>query len=56
MAGTRFGIPSDYDDGDVPINTYKQNLKLTLVLLKVDKESGKMDLSFQLKTITRCKL
>jgi nitrous-oxide reductase len=49
VAGTRFGIPSDYDDGDVPINTYKQNFKAHVSFIKVDKESGKMDLSFQLR-------
>ena len=49
VAGTRFGIPSDYDDGDVPINTYKQNFKAHISFIKVDKESGKMDLSFQLR-------
>jgi nitrous-oxide reductase len=49
VAGTRFGIPSDYEDGDVPINTYKQNFKAHISFIKVDKESGKMDLSFQLR-------
>ena len=49
VAGTRFGIPSDYEDGDVPINTYKKNFKAHISFIKVDKESGKMDLSFQLR-------
>ena len=49
VAGTRFGVPSDYEDGDVPINTYKKNFKAHISFIKVDKESGKMDLSFQLR-------
>jgi nitrous-oxide reductase len=27
VAGTRFSVPADYSNGDVPINTYKQNFK-----------------------------
>jgi nitrous-oxide reductase len=49
VAGTRFGVPGDYDKGDVPINTYKENFKAHISFIKVDKESGKMDLSFQLR-------
>ena len=49
VAGTRFGVPGDYEDGDVPINTYKENFKAHISFIKVDKESGKMDLSFQLR-------
>lgn len=49
VAGTRFGVPGDYEGGDVPINTYKQNFKAHISFIKVDKESGKMDLSFQLR-------
>lgn len=49
VAGTRFGVPGDYENGDVPINTYKQNFKAHVSFIKVDKESGKMDLSFQLR-------
>ncbi len=49
VAGTRFGVPADYEDGDVPINTYKKNFKAHISFIKVDKESGAMDLSFQLR-------
>ncbi len=49
VAGTRFGVPGDYENGDVPINTYKENFKGHISFIKVDKESGKMDLSFQLR-------
>ncbi|MDI1317484.1 Sec-dependent nitrous-oxide reductase [Flavobacterium sp.] len=49
VAGTRFAVPGDYEDGDVPINTYKKNFKAHVSFIKVDKESGKMDLSFQLR-------
>ena len=49
VAGTRFGVPADYENGDVPINTYKKNFKAHISFIKVDKESGAMDLSFQLR-------
>jgi nitrous-oxide reductase len=38
----------DYENGDVPINTYKENFKAHISFVKVDKE-GKMDLAFQLR-------
>lgn len=49
VAGTRFSVPSDYADGDVPINTYKENFKGHVSFVSVDKE-GKMDLAFQILT------
>ena len=49
VAGTRFGVPGDYENGDVPINTYKKNFKAHISFIKVDKETGGMDLSFQLR-------
>lgn len=49
VAGTRFSVPADYDNGDVPINTYKQNFKGHLSFVKVGKH-GEMDLAFQIKT------
>ena len=49
VAGTRFGVPADYENGDVPINTYKKNFKAHISFIKVDKETGGMDLSFQLR-------
>lgn len=48
VAGTRFGVPGDYDNGDVPINTYKQNFKTHVSFVKADKE-GEMDIAFQLR-------
>ncbi len=49
VAGTRFSVPMDNENGDVPINTYKQNFKGTLSFISVNKEDGKMDLAFQIK-------
>jgi len=48
VAGTRFGVPGDYEDGDVPINTYKENYKAHISFVKVGKE-GEMDIAFQLR-------
>lgn len=49
VAGTRFSVPSDNVNGDVPINTYKQNFKGYLSFISVGKEDGKMDIAFQLE-------
>ncbi len=49
VAGTRFSVPSDYDNGDVPINTYKENFKGHISFVKVGKE-GEMDIAFQIRT------
>ena len=49
VAGTRFSVPPDNDNGDVPINTYKQNFKGYLSFVKVGKE-GEMDIAFQIET------
>ncbi len=49
VAGTRFSIPPDNVNGDVPINTYKQNFKGTLSFISVAKEDGKMDIAFQIQ-------
>lgn len=49
VAGTRFSVPSDYDNGDVPINTYKENFKGHISFVKVGKE-GDMDIAFQIRT------
>ncbi|MBC6492495.1 Sec-dependent nitrous-oxide reductase [Flavihumibacter stibioxidans] len=48
VAGTRFSVPPDYVDGDVPISSYKQNFKGTISFISVGKEDGKMDIAFQL--------
>ncbi len=49
VAGTRFSVPTDDMNGDVPINTYKQNFKGTLSFIGVDKNSGRMNIDFQIK-------
>ena len=49
VAGTRFSVPPDNTNGDVPINTYKKNFKGTLSFISVDKTSGNMDIAFQIQ-------
>lgn len=49
VAGTRFSVPPDDVNGDVPINTYKKNFKGTLSFISVGKEDGKMDIAFQIQ-------
>lgn len=49
IAGTRFSVPPDNTDGDVPINTYKKNFKAHISFISVGKEDGKMEIAFQLK-------
>ncbi len=49
VAGTRFSVPPDDANGDVPINTYKQNFKGHISFISVGKEDGKMDLAFQIE-------
>ena len=49
VAGTRFSVPPDDVNGDVPINTYKQNFKGYLSFISVGKGDGKMDIAFQIK-------
>ena len=50
IAGTRFSVPPDDKNGDVPINSYKQNFKGTISFISVDKNTGSMDIAFQLQT------
>lgn len=49
VAGTRFSVPPDNVNGDVPINTYKKNFKGTLSFISVDKGTGNMDIAFQIQ-------
>lgn len=49
IAGTRFSVPPDDVNGDVAINTYKDNFKGTISFISVDKTDGKMDIAFQLQ-------
>ena len=48
VAGTRFSVPPDYENGDVPINTYKKNFKGHISFISIGKE-GQMDIAFQLE-------
>ncbi|MEP7267368.1 MAG: Sec-dependent nitrous-oxide reductase [Saprospiraceae bacterium] len=50
VAGTRFSIPMDNSNGDVPISSYKQNFKGTVSFIKVDSLTGNMKLAFQILT------
>jgi nitrous-oxide reductase len=50
VAGTRFSIPLDNQNGDVAINTYKDNFKGTVSFINVDKTSGNMSIAFQIRT------
>ncbi|MGE8342465.1 MAG: nitrous oxide reductase, partial [Flavobacterium sp.] len=47
VGASRFSVPADNDNGDVPINTYKKNFKGYLSFVKVGKE-GELDLAFQI--------
>ncbi|MBK6640396.1 MAG: Sec-dependent nitrous-oxide reductase [Bacteroidetes bacterium] len=49
VAGTRFSIPPDNANGDVAINSYKQNFKGYISFISVDKEKGNMDIAFQIE-------
>ncbi len=50
VAGTRFSIPPDDANGDVPIDSYKQNFKGNVSFIKVDSISGEMKIAFQIRT------
>lgn len=50
VAGTRFSVPPDNANGDVPINSYKKNFKGSISFIKVDPTSGSMSIAFQLRT------
>jgi nitrous-oxide reductase len=47
IANTRFSIPQG-NDTDVAIDTYKKNFKGVASFIKVDKDSGNMDIAFQI--------
>ncbi|MGZ5303286.1 MAG: Sec-dependent nitrous-oxide reductase, partial [Bacteroidia bacterium] len=49
VAGTRFSVPVE-GNADVGLSTYKENFKGTISYLSVDKETGRMNIAFQLKT------
>ncbi len=49
VAGTRFAVPTDDQNGDVPISTFKENFKGVISFIGVNKDSGEMDISFQIE-------
>ena len=49
IAGTRFSVPPDNANGDVPISTYKENFKGYLSFISVGKEDGRMNIAFQIE-------
>ena len=50
VAGTRFSVPPDNVNGDVPIDSYKQNFKGHISFVSVNKDNGNMEIAFQLRT------
>lgn len=48
VAGTRFSIPMG--GKDVPISSYKENFKGSISFIKVDPQTGHMNIAFQLRT------
>src|SRR5436190_10087983 len=50
VAGTRFSVPPDDANGDVPINSYKQNFRGSVSFIKVEPTSGNMSIAFQIRT------
>ncbi len=48
VAGTRFSIPMG--GKDVPIDSYKENFKGSISFIKVDPQTGRMNIAFQLRT------
>ena len=49
VAGTRFAVPTDDANGDVPIDSFKENFKGVLSFIGIDQQTGGMDLSFQIE-------
>ncbi|MCP4552184.1 MAG: Sec-dependent nitrous-oxide reductase [Bacteroidetes bacterium] len=47
VAGTRFGVP--IPQKDIPISDYKGNFKGSLTFVKIDPESGHMNIAFQVR-------
>lgn len=48
VAGSRFSVPADYENGDVPIKDYKKDFHGTISYIKVDPKTGGLSLDFQL--------
>lgn len=49
VAGTRFSVPMGANK-DVPISSYKENFKGSISFIKVNQETGRMNIEFQLRT------
>jgi nitrous-oxide reductase len=49
VAGTRFAVPMDNQNGDVPINSYRKNFKASISFISVDKNTGNMKIAWQLR-------
>ncbi len=50
VAGTRFSVPFDDENGDVPIADYADKFSGAISFIKVNPENGRMNIDFQLKT------
>jgi nitrous-oxide reductase len=51
VAATRFSVPLEgQGQGDVAINTYKENFKGSVSFISVDQKSGEMNIAFQIRT------
>ncbi|MCO5231898.1 MAG: Sec-dependent nitrous-oxide reductase [Chitinophagales bacterium] len=50
VAGTRFSVPFDDENGDIPINSYAEKFNGAITFIKVNPETGRMNIEFQLKT------
>jgi nitrous-oxide reductase len=48
VGNTRFSIPLDAAETDIPISSYKEKFKGAASFIKVDKTTGRMNLAFQL--------
>lgn len=49
VAGTRFSVPADYENGDVSLEEYKEKFHGHISFVKIDPQSGEMSLDFQLR-------
>src|SRR5688572_18262389 len=50
IAGTRFSVPLDNENGDVALTTYKENFKGTVSFISVEPTHGTMKIAFQIQT------
>jgi nitrous-oxide reductase len=48
VAGTRFSVPVEEGKKDVSISSYKENFRGAMSFIKVDKQSGRMKVDFQI--------